>query len=195
MPGQNSGTTLGPSTNIQSKWRMARDAMREAEDRMLAGQGRPAVGDDVFKVGDLALLHVRNYPQLRPHKLATPFIGPFKVVKVLSPTVVELDLPGRFRLQPVINIDQLKKYNNERGLAEARPQPVGKDTQGNDMFIVERILQERTQRGKRQYLVRWQGYGPGDDSWEPEEAIKKLDALRIFKLAQPARNPRSRRNG
>ena len=159
---------------------------------MVAGQGARPMGQGLFKVGDLALLHVRNYPQLRPHKLATPFIGPFKVKKVQSPTVVELELPRRFRLRPVINVDQLKKYNDERGKGEARPPPVGKDALGNDMYVVEKILQERTQRGRKQYLVRWQGYGPADDSWEPEEAIDKLEALRDFKLAQPARNARRR---
>ena len=34
-----------------------------------------------------------------------------------------------------------------------------------DVFNVEKILRTRTRGGKKQYLVRWEGYAPKFDAW------------------------------
>jgi transposase InsO family protein len=39
-------------------------------------------------------------------------------------------------------------------------------------YKVEQILKERTKNGRKEVLVRWLGYGPEFDSWEPSSAIK-----------------------
>ena len=106
--------------------------------------------------------------------------------RVPSATTVELDIPARFRVHRVINIDQIKRYNEEGGSGQMVPPPPLKDAQGNDMFIIDRILMQRKYRGRQQYLVRWAGYGPQDDSWEDERQLKETDALRDFKLSIPA---------
>ena len=36
---------------------------------------------------------------------------------------------------------------------------------------VEKILDMRTQRSQKQYLIRWKGYSSAHDSWEPWENI------------------------
>ncbi len=38
-------------------------------------------------------------------------------------------------------------------------------------FTVERLLASRMRQGLQQYKVRWKGYGPVDDSWEPADHI------------------------
>ena len=42
----------------------------------------------------------------------------------------------------------------------------------NDEYIVEKILRTRKRNGKVEHLVRWKGYGKGEDSWV--DSIKKL---------------------
>jgi hypothetical protein len=160
--------------------------MHEAGDRMMSDQGaKSTTPAQRVTAGDKVLLHLRNYPQFRAHKLTAPYIGPFVVKGVPSLTTVELDIPKRFRIHKVINIDQLKRYNEGEGHVQKPPPPPLKDAQGRDMFIIDRILMQRKYRNRQQYLVRWAGYGPGDDSWEDEGQLKKTDALRDFKLSIP----------
>ena len=33
------------------------------------------------------------------------------------------------------------------------------------VFEVEKVVRTRTRKGKKEYLVRWMGYGPKHDSW------------------------------
>jgi hypothetical protein len=184
--GQRTESAAGPDASVQSKWRLARDAMHEAGDRMMSDQGaKSTTPAQRVTAGDKVLLHLRNYPQFRAHKLTAPYIGPFVVKGVPSLTTVELDIPKRFRIHKVINIDQLKRYNEGEGHVQKPPPPPLKDAQGRDMFIIDRILMQRKYRNRQQYLVRWAGYGPGDDSWEDEGQLKKTDALRDFKLSIP----------
>ena len=51
------------------------------------------------------------------------------------------------------------------------PQPLV-DSQGKKRFLVERILHHRASKGVRtSYLVRWRGYPPAFDSWEPRSQL------------------------
>ena len=46
------------------------------------------------------------------------------------------------------------------------------DSHGGQRFLVERILNHRDVNGERtSYLVRWQGYPPSWDSWEPRAQL------------------------
>ena len=56
---------------------------------------------------------------------------------------------------------------------------------GEEAWVVEEILDVRTTRsGETEYLVRWEDYGPGDDSWEvtvnaPELLARFIDKRNI----------------
>ena len=41
----------------------------------------------------------------------------------------------------------------------------------DDVYHVERLVDRRTRRGRVEYLVRWRGYGPEDDSWERRDHL------------------------
>lgn len=38
-------------------------------------------------------------------------------------------------------------------------------------FQVEKLVEQRTIKGRRQFLVRWKGYGEDSDTWENEKDL------------------------
>ena len=39
------------------------------------------------------------------------------------------------------------------------------------VYTVEKVLNERVNKGKKEFLVKWLNYGPEHQSWEPESNI------------------------
>ncbi|KRZ73970.1 Chromobox -like protein 8 [Trichinella papuae] len=54
----------------------------------------------------------------------------------------------------------------------------------SDVFMAEFILRQRYRKGKKEYLVRWQGYTEEYDTWEPENHILGQKLLEQFKTAK-----------
>ena len=40
-----------------------------------------------------------------------------------------------------------------------------------DLYNIQDIIAERQEKGVSKYLVRWKGFGPEDDTWEPIEHL------------------------
>jgi hypothetical protein len=53
------------------------------------------------------------------------------------------------------------------------PEPRNEST-----FSVERIEGIRTRNGKREYLVKWEGYPSSENTWEPAESFASKEALK-----------------
>lgn len=76
-------------------------------------------------------------------------------------------------------------------LGRARPPPPRIDVDGEELFVVDFILDHKeVRRGKkvnRTYLVKWRGYGAERNSWEPESAMIELKAYERYwdYLGQP----------
>ncbi|XP_077124620.1 uncharacterized protein LOC143781741 [Ranitomeya variabilis] len=65
-----------------------------------------------------------------------------------------------------------------KGRVVPPPQPVVID--GQEQFVVEEIIDSRIRRNRLQYLIRWQGYPPEEDSWEPVENINAQQKISRF---------------
>lgn len=50
------------------------------------------------------------------------------------------------------------------------------DSESGSEYEVDKILQQRKRKGVIEYLVRWQGYGAENDSWEPGKNLKDCAA-------------------
>eukprot|EP01117_Protostelium_nocturnum_P006095 TRINITY_DN2195_c0_g1_i2.p1 TRINITY_DN2195_c0_g1~~TRINITY_DN2195_c0_g1_i2.p1 ORF type:complete len:284 (-),score=91.82 TRINITY_DN2195_c0_g1_i2:249-1100(-) len=47
-------------------------------------------------------------------------------------------------------------------------------------YEVESVLDSKIKKGKVHYFVRWKGFGPSDDTWEPEEGVKHLAVVQEY---------------
>ena len=169
----------GPA-QVQSLWHRVEQARREAQQRMEevldAKRGPPGGLIELFPPGSEVLLHTRNYPHLRANKLMGVHVGPFRVSSRPSQGVAVLELPPSMKIHSAINIDQLKRYERPVDVVPP-PGPLRTARDGVEIFEVAQLLDKRRRYKKLQYLVRWRGYGPEFNSWEPESAVKHLHLL------------------
>jgi transposase InsO family protein len=177
-----------------------RDALEYARQHLLSAQERQALNAnrhrraDTFAVDDQVLLSTEGL-QLRNgnNKLCSRFIGPFAITAVVNPNAYTLKLPPQLQaLHPTFNIEKLKRYRDGSALFPHRPRPfdrpppvVEADSNGDETFEVERIIAQRKRGRRQEYLVRWRGYPPEEDTWEPLSSLRNAnDALTDFRRNQ-----------
>ena len=110
-------------------------------------------------------LHVRS------RKLAPKYIGPLLVRAAIGSQAYRLQLLPSYKVHDVFHVSLLKPYEHREGmpLEDVQAPEIEGD---NEAWEVESVLNDRTVNGQRQYLVRWAGYSPDWDQWEPEENLE-----------------------
>jgi len=111
---------------------------------------------DEYKVGDLVMLSTKDlkYQMIRKRteKLTERFVGPYKIKKIISMNVVELELPSTIRVHPVVNVSRICKYVGQvEGQRREQPAPV--IIKGEKEWEVEKILNKQRIQEKDKYLV------------------------------------------
>jgi hypothetical protein len=143
----------------------------------------------IFERGDKVYLNRKNIKTKRPsNKLDFKKLGPFKIEKKISDTNYKLSLPKGMKIHPVFHISLL-----EPAPKDARLQ-TDVETEDNDEYEVEQILDKRTQGTKTEYLIKWKGYAHAENTWEPKEnlenaklAVAEYNANRIQDFMDYAR--------
>ena len=147
--------------------------------------------DQSFSVGDSVLLNSGNihlqYQTARPsRKLLSKFIGPYKILEVISKVAYCLDLLDSLRIHPVFHVLLLYCYVLPDTIpghsVPNRPPVVSIDN--HEEFYIEVILDKHIRHNWTQYLVKWDGYPEYDSTWEPvtnlehsRKAITDFEAL------------------
>ena len=140
---------------------------------------------ETFKVGDRVWLSLKNISTPQPSKKFAWLHAKYKVVKIISPHVVELDIPSG--IHPRFHVDLIKKAAVDPLPSQIQddfqPDPV--DTTApreNQEFLIERILRAENKRGghgsKRMLLVKWKGQK--EPTWEPRCELEQTAALDDF---------------
>jgi hypothetical protein len=139
---------------------------RDAKAMETADKGPPTQ----FAIDSLVLCEYPNQQIRRgaPNKLHPVLKGPMKVIERHGDEYVCEDLITHSRER--VHVSRLRTFSNESNLDPTR---VAMRDRGE--FIVESVLEHSgNTRFKTQvkFRVRWQGYGPSDDTWLPFKELR-----------------------
>jgi hypothetical protein len=144
---------------------------------------RKRIEGPTLKGGDKVYLLRRNIKSNKPtKKLDAVKLGPFKILRQKGPVNYELELPKKMRILPTFHVSLLEPATPDAKL-QTDVQDIDPEIQ-EPIYQVERILKERTVRGQKQYLVRWEGYDHTEDSWQIREHFASDAPIRAFQRAR-----------
>jgi len=75
--------------------------------------------------------------------------------------------------------DMEEEEGDEGGASGTRTRPPV-DEDGEEIYIVEKIMDKKVENGKTIYFLKWQGYGPQYDTWEPVENLDCDELIEEF---------------
>jgi transposase InsO family protein len=139
------------------------------DERLSKGPKNPTT----FDVGSLVLV---SYPERPPDKLTSVWRGPLVVQRVEKQTYFCQDLIS-LQVSPFF-VDRLKRFTSDD-----RTDPAVLAALDKDELQVQSIVGHRgnpKDRKNMTFRVRWVGQEPEDDSWEPWDTVKKLQALDTY---------------
>ncbi|QRW27779.1 Retrotransposable element Tf2 protein [Rhizoctonia solani] len=176
---------------LAQEWKEAESALRMSKEKMVRDKGtipEYSIGDKVWLDGKNVELRT-NSNKLDPKRL-----GPFEVTEKISSHAYRLKLPETLKIHDVFYVGLLTKaHESPNQPFPERPPP--ETIEGEEEYEVEQIIDSKRQRGKWFYLIKWKGYGPEDNSWEPEELlehsqeeIKRFNQARLRKARDAAKS-------
>ena len=140
-----------------------------------------------FNVGDSVNLRLHkgyHIPALVGLKKIGPqLVGPFKVIERIGRLAYRLQLPDNMRIHPVISIAHLEPSTDPAldPYYRHRSPPPAVTVEGEIEYEIDRLVRKRrVRKGKGwsiQYLIRWKGFGPEHDTWQPERDVMDTVAL------------------
>ena len=104
-----------------------------------------------------------------PHqvtKLVPKRYGPFKIIKEISSVAYQLQLPPAWTIHDVFHASLLLPYSETPSHRPNFSRPPPDLIRGEEEYEVESICSHRyfSRNKKLQFLIRWKGYAPSDDT-------------------------------
>jgi reverse transcriptase-like protein/integrase-like protein/chromodomain-containing protein len=117
-------------------------------------------------------------------KLDCVHLGPFKILEKLPNDNYRLALPPRMRVHPEFHVSLLKPTSIQRSEIEG---------DASDEFEVEAIIDKRVnQQGKTEYLIKWMGYDPTENTWEETTNLFCPEAIQSFEKSKDHHRKKTR---
>ncbi|QRW26175.1 Retrotransposable element Tf2 protein [Rhizoctonia solani] len=176
---------------LAREWKEAEAALRMSKERMAREKGTTPE----YSIGKKVWLDGKNIElRTNSNKLDPKRLGPFEVTEKVSSHAYRLKLPESLKIHDVFYVGLLSKTHKSPGQPFPK-QPPPETIEGEEEYKVEQIIDSKRQRGKWFYLIKWKGYGPEDNSWEPEELlehsqeeIKRFNQARLRKARDAAKS-------
>ena len=161
---------------LKKKLQKAQLAMKHTPDRKCR--------DVHFDIGDLVM--VRLQPQRQSSiigqqrgsfKLNKKYYGPFKVLDQIGPATYKLQLPVGTRIHLVFHYSMLKPFHQpplpDNNPALSLPSVViNNQPLVSPLAIVETRYNLESSKPRLQVLMQWDGFLPGDTTWEDWEQLQ-----------------------
>ncbi|KAJ9512911.1 hypothetical protein QJQ45_029113, partial [Haematococcus lacustris] len=162
--------------------------------------------DHKFSTGDMVYFCDNFFTHIRPatqaagaaRKFTPRQHGPFKVLEVVTPVALRLQLPAEWKsVHPVVHVSHVKLHHDGSARFPTRnpaPPPEPDIIDGEAHYHVEAFRNHRFQRGKLQLQVKWLGHPEHENSWVPlaqlqedltQNVLKKLLRAYAFRTKQP----------
>ena len=109
-------------------------------------------------------------PQVTKGKLKPRYYGPYRIVELINPVAVCLELPPRAKLHDVFHVGLLKKFV---GPVPAAPPALPAIHHGAVEPEPEHIVRSRLARGVQQVLVHWKGETSASATWEDLDTFRE----------------------
>jgi hypothetical protein len=160
--------------------------MRLAQDRMPvnANVHRRNIS---YNIGDMVYISTKTVTAgTEIAKFKVRWIGPYKILEKRNPVAYKVDIPYEMvanNVFPVYHVSKLKPARTSTLQPPPEPTALPAEVleQPTREYPVKSILKREIRQGVIKYRVRWgPPYGPGDDSWENADEIKKCEALTTF---------------
>ncbi|KAL0175542.1 hypothetical protein M9458_027872, partial [Cirrhinus mrigala] len=182
----------------EETWNRAHVHLQRAVRRTQTQANRRRRVGPSYEPGQWVWLSTRDLRLRLPCKKLSPrYVGPFRIIRQITPVSFKLELPPEYRISPTFHMSLLKPAGRPEGgesLEGTAPQgPAPLIIDGEEVYRVSTILDSRRRRGRLQYLVDWEDYGPEERSWVPAEDILDPALTADFHASHPARPaPRGR---
>ena len=129
----------------------------------------------VFAPGAVVLCHFGD----SKNKLTSSWKGPFRIISRDGDVYLISAVGGPAR-EYRVHVERLLDFSNKR----LGPQELKRISLSSNNYMVDSVLEHKMVDGRRYYLVRWDGFGKEDDSWEPVENLRGTQALKDYVSSQ-----------
>lgn len=156
----------------------------QASEDQVVQVNRHRLSASHFQLGDIVYLNTVHLKRQRPTaKLDHVRAGPYPITRVISPIVMELQLPVNSRIDRQFHVSLLTPASPNPYPEQQEEQPPPIDVE-NNRYELERILDSRYRWNRLEYLVKWRGYN--ETTWERWDRLDESeDAKREYHRSYP----------
>jgi len=130
--------------------------LRKSQEEIRKYADRKRSKPEEYRVGNRVLLSTKDLKfQIKgrcSEKLTEQFVESYKIKRVISTNMIELELPSTIKIHLVVNISRVYMYKDQVE-GQKKKWPLLVIIKGEEEYKVEKILNKRKFRGKDRYLV------------------------------------------